>query len=549
MTTDIPKIEESSRFNLFTSIWIVPLIALIIALWLTLEYFSKLGPKIDIIFESNKGLKEGQSQIRYRDVVVGTIEKVALRSSGEGVRVTARMDKEVAPYLNDETKFWIVKPEVGVGGVSGLDTIISGTYINMKSQKKSMTKRSFVGLEESLKESKGGIRLRLNASNSYNVRKGTQLFFKGLPAGSVEKVNISKNAKGVDILLFVDKTFVPYIHSDSKFWVQSALNIAYEHGKLDFSVAPLTNLIRGGIEFSSSGKDIDNTPSEDFVFRLYKNSTIASYKKIGKRGAKELKEYLLDFDESIAKLNYDASVEYEGYDIGRVKDITLYYNKNTHIITSRVLISIDSSIFYDSNDSNYTGEDNLKNAVREGLRASLEEQDPITRIQYIELSFSDDNSSREIVYRGDNAVFPTYKVKKDSIMVGVNSIIDKIKELPLDRLVNSMDRAINSFTDAIDTNKDVTKELIVTTDKTLKSINLLVASKEFKRIPLEINQTLKSLQKSLKSFDTILKGNGDNSLLTSQLSQTLKEVSKTSRDTQRLLKKLEQKPNSLLFGD
>jgi paraquat-inducible protein B len=549
MTTDIPKIKQSSRFNLFSSIWIVPLIALVIALWLTLEYFSKLGPKIDIMFESNKGLKEGQSQIKYRDIVVGTIEKVALRSSGEGVRVTARMDKEVAPYLNDETKFWIVKPEVGVGGVSGLDTIISGTYINMKSQKKRMTKRSFIGLEESLKESKGGIRLHLNASNSYNVRKGTELFFKGLPAGSVEEVNISKNAKGVDILLFVDKTFVPYIHSDSKFWVQSALNIAYEHGKLDFSVAPLTNLIRGGIEFSSSGRDIDSTPPKDFVFRLYKNSTIASYKKIGKRGAKELKEYLLSFDESISKLNYDASVEYEGYDIGRVKDIRLYYNKETHIITSKVVISIDSSIFYDSNNSNYTGEDNLRDAVKEGLRASLEEQDPITRMQYIELSFRDDNSSKEIIYRGEYAIFPTYKEKKGNIMAEVNSIIEKIKKLPLDKLIDSMDRAINSFTETLDANRDVIRELIITTDKMLESINLLVASKEFKNIPSEINQTLKTLQKSLKSFDTILKGNGDNSLLTSQLSQTLKEVSETSRDTQRLLKKLEQKPNSLLFGD
>jgi len=545
----VPIIEESSRFNFFTSIWIVPFVALLIALWLTFEYFTQLGPKIEIVFESNKGLKSGQSQIRYRDVVIGVVEKVALRSSEEGVKVTARMDKEAAPYLNDETKFWIVKPEVGVSGVSGLDTIISGTYINMKSQKKSMSKKFFVGFEESLKGSKDGIKLHLNASDSYNVRKGSPLLFKSMVAGSVEEVAISEDGKSVDIVLFVNKTFVPYVHEDSKFWVQSALNIAYQHGKLDFSVAPLSNLVRGGIEFSSSGEDMHNRPPKDFVFRLYKNSTIAGNKKIGKLGSKELREYLLLFDESIAKLNNDASVEYKGYNIGRVKDIKLSYSKKSHSVRSEVIISIDSAIFYDELDANSTGEENLKQAVIEGLRATLKEQDPITKLQYIELSFNEENQTREIIYQNGYALFPTFKEKGNDLMSGIGGIIEAIKKLPLEQLVESMDRAINSFTNVMESNKDTTKDILLTVDKTLKSVNSVISSKDFKEIPLQVNQTLLALQKSLQSLDSLIKGDDYESLLSSQMTQTLKDVSETSRDTQKLLKKLDQKPNSLIFGD
>ena len=546
MSTQMPIIKESNRFNFFTSIWIVPFVALVIAGWLAFQYFSQLGPKIEITFESNKGLKAGQSQIKYRDVTIGVIEKVVLHSNGTSVRVIARMDKAATPYLNDDAKFWIVKPEVGIGGISGLDTIISGTYINMKSDKKSMNKKKFVGLEESLKDSEDGIRIRLNATNAYNVVKGTPLFFKSMYAGDIEEIDISADGKSVDMILYIKKDFVTYVHEDSKFWVQSALNVGYQNGKVDFTVAPLRNLLRGGIEFSSSGQDSARKLPNDFVFRLYQNSSIADSKKIGRKGEKELKDYILYFDETMSKLNNDASVVYQGYDIGRVKDIILSYNKKTHIIAGKVLITIDSAIFYDDNN---TGDENLKLAVKEGLRASLQKRDPITGLQYIELVFSDENETREIIKTEKYAIFPTLKQGEDGLMSGLTGIIAAIEKLPLEKLVISMDNAINSVTGMLEGNKEATKHLLVTVDKTLNSVNTLVKSKAFNEIPVEINETLVALQQSLKSLDSVIKGNSSESLLSSQMTQTLKEVSQTSRDTQKLLKKLERKPNSLLFGD
>jgi len=190
MSQQIPEIEESRKYNFITSIWIIPFIAIVIALWLAFQYYSKLGPKIEITFQSNEGLKAGQSQIKFRNVPIGKVLKVMLNEHGEGIKVTARINKEATLYLNDDSKFWIVKPEVGIGGISGLDTILSGTYINLMSEKKETKKRDFIGLEQPYRLLEDGDYYHLSASSSHNLKEGTPVFFKSMKAGFVEYVTI-----------------------------------------------------------------------------------------------------------------------------------------------------------------------------------------------------------------------------------------------------------------------------------------------------------------------------------------------------------------------
>ena len=548
MSEKIPIVKESTKFSFILSIWIVPLIALLIALWLALQYYTQLGPKIEITFENNQGLKAGQSQIKFRDIPIGKIEKVSLQTEGNGIKVIARMDKEAAPYLNEDTKFWIVKPEVGIGGVSGLETIISGTYINMYSKKEKMNKKKFIGLEQPFRLLQQGEYFHLNASSAFNIKKGTPVFFKNLQVGYVEYVTISLDGKSVDVIVYIEKPYIPYIHTDTKFWIQSTIDIDYSNGQLDFNVAPLSNLVRGGIEFSSTGEDITKKVPYNHIFRLYKNSSIAADKQIG-RGGKAIREYQMHFNESIAKLSTDASVRYDKFDIGRVKDISLSYNKENRKITGSVIVSIDTSVFFDPSDKNHTGEENLDEAVREGLRASIQEYDFISGLLYINLSFSEENISREIVSGERYPLFPTVASQDTDITSGLTGIIDAIQKLPLDKLVDSMNEAVKSFTGLLDANDKVLQQLLIDLDKTLAGINKMVGTKEFAKVPAELNKTMRELQKSLKTLNGVMKGNSNSSLLSSQLTETLKEVTKASRDTQKMMRKLDRKPNSLIFGD
>ena len=544
MSTQIPKIEESTKFNLLTSIWIVPVVALVIALWLAWQYYAQLGPEIRIIFPNNEGLQAGQSQIKYKDVPVGKVTKIELSEDGKGVIVYARMDKMAEAYLNETTKFWIVKPEVGVSGVSGLETLISGTYINMYAQKREQNKERFYGLTHAYRKNNEGEYFVLTAPEAYSVVKGTPLYFKNLAVGEVEYVTVGLDGKSIDFIVFVNQAYVPYVHKDSKFWVMSTVDMDVSSGRIDLNVAPLSNLVHSGIEFSSRGEDSNDTVPDKFSFYLYKNAALANEKKIGE-GGEAIKIYKMVTHDPIAKLNINAPVRYDGFDVGRVKDMQLHYESKTHKMRGDIILAIDTSSFADQK----SGEENFQTAIKEGLRARVTPTDPITGLLYVDLVFADGNTTRQIEQNGTYALLPSIPMEQSSIMDGVEQMITKSNALPLDDLIVSISKLAKD-TDA--TVKDLHRPLesiLADLKESVKALKKMTSKKSFAAMPDEVNKTLKELTRTLKSTKKVLKGYDSNSLLTRQISQTLKSVTKSSQEMQQFLKMLNRKPNSLIFGD
>ena len=544
MSKQIPKIEESTKFNLLTSIWIVPVVALFIALWLVWQHYSRLGPEIRIIFPKNEGLQAGQSQIKYKDVPVGEVTKIELSEDGKGVIVYARMKKMAADYLNDTTKFWIVKPEVGVTGVSGLETLISGTYINMYAQKKSQTKEQFYGLTHAYRKNTEGEYFVLTAPEAYTVTKNTPVYFKNLQAGQVEYVTVGLDGKSIEFIVFVDRAYVHYIHRDSKFWVMSTFDVDVSSGRLDLNIAPLPNLVHSGIEFSSSGEDRNDTIPEKFSFYLYKNVALANQKKIGEGGT-AVKTYKMITYDSVAKLNINAPVRYKGFDVGHVKGMKLQYESDTHKVKGEILLDIDTSSFSDDK----SGEKNLYNAVKEGLRARVTPTDPITGLLYVDLVLADENTTRQIEQNGTYALLPSIPMEQSGIMDGVERMIAKINALPLDDLIVSISQLAKDSDRAVKDLHQPLQTILADLKESVKALKKMTSKKSFTAMPDEVNKTLKELTRTLKTTKKVIKDYDSNSLLTRQISQTLKSVTKSSQEMQQFLKMLNRKPNSLIFGD
>ncbi|HEY9190264.1 MAG TPA: MlaD family protein [Sulfurovum sp.] len=529
MSTEIPQIDESSKFNLITSIWIVPFIALIIAGWLAYQYFSELGPEIKIVFPENQGLIAGQSQIKYRNVPIGTVKKIVLQKDGEGVTVIARMEKSATRYLNSNARFWIVKPEVGISGVSGLETLISGTYIDMYSEKGGESKKTFPGLTQPYRYTEEGEYFQLSAPSSYGVKQGTPVYFKNIEAGQVEHVNISIDGQSVEFVVFVNKLYVPYVHRSSKFWVKSAVEVSFVHGRLDVSVAPVTHLVQGGIEFSSTGENVSDRVPDKFVFHLHKNATLAEGQVIGKGG-----DFITTFEilteDSIAKLKKDALVQYEGYEVGRVKEIALSYNKDTHKILGQVLVDIDLSSFALKEDDMTRCSNKFTQALEEGLSAKISSTDPLTGTLFVDLVF-DRNTTGRSIQQGEKYV--------------------RIPSLPNDArgLVEGVEALLASLNEVVDDNAEPLQKIVSELQQTVHHLNAMTGTSAFKTMPDELNRTMKELNGTLKTAQKVLKGYDSDSLLTHQVSQTLKEVTETSQEMQEFLKLMNRKPNSLIFGD
>ncbi len=541
MSAQIPQVEESSKFNLITSIWIVPFIALIIAAWLAYQYFSELGPEIKISFSTNEGLNAGQSQIKYRNVPIGTVKKIVLQQDGEGVTVIARMEKSAIPYLNSNAKFWIVKPEVGMSGVSGLDTLISGTYINMHSEKGGKSQKIFSGLSEGYRYSEEGKYFQLTAPSGYNIKEGTPIFLKNIQVGQVEHINISLDGQSVEFAIFIKNLYVPYVHRSSKFWVTSAVDVSFASGRLDVNMAPVTSLLQGGIEFSSTGEDITDTVPNKFAFRLYKNAHLAEGQTIGK-GGDFIQSFEIMTQDSIAKLKRGAFVEYEGYEVGRVKDIELSYNDDTHKILGKILVDIDLSSFASKKDDVIRCQNRFYKAIEEGMSAKITPTDPFTGTLFIDLLFDDNITHRSIKKGKKYVLLPSIKSDKGGIVDEVEKILQKLNKLPLEKLLASINKVV-------DDNAEPVHQVLEDLSKTVKNLNEMTDRKSFKTMPDELDKTMKELTATLRTAKKVVKGYDSNSLLTNQITQTLEIVTKTSEEMQLFLRMLNRKPNSLIFGD
>ena len=543
MPHKIPEIKESTKFNMITSIWIVPFIALVIAGWLGYQHFAERGPEIKIVFHQNEGLVAGQSVIKFRNVPIGKVTKIYVEEGTEGVTVIVRLyTKKAKPYLTENARFWIVKPEVGLNGISGLDTIISGTYINVFSKIGGKEpKRRFIGLTQPYRDSMDGTYFHLKSLDGENVSVGTPIYFKSIKVGQVEYINLALDNKSVDVIIFIDNQYVPYVHENSKFWNQNMVNVDFSKGNLDINIAPVNFILQGGIKFSSTGINKNSTVAYRHVFYLYKNKTEAESKRVGSE-IKEIKTFELLTNNSIANLRLNAPVRFEGFNVGSVKDMKLSYDKINHKMSANILVNIDTSVFKDETNN---GESNFYQAVEEGLRAKLSSFDPITGMLFIDLTFNHNEKNASIVQGNTYARLPMVNSIDESVMTGMTQFLETLNNLPLDKLLTSMNHIADESVKPIEN----INTLILDLQTTVKNINNLTNKKSFNRLPDELSRVLKSLNKTVKSSEKVIKGYDSESLVKYQLTQTLEVLTKTSKEMQVFLKMLNRKPNSLIFGD
>jgi len=546
MSTQIPEIKESSKFNFVTSIWIVPFIALIIAGWLGYQYFEDRGPEIRIIFPVNESLVAGQSVVKFRNVPVGKITDIYVEQEIEGVVVVVRMNsKRSNPYLTEKAKFWIVKPEVGIGGVSGLDTLLSGTYINIYSDLGGKEdKDEYIGLSQPYHDSKNGEYFHLLSLDGQDISVGMPIFYENIKVGQIEYTYLSLDNKSVDTIVFIDKQYAHLVHNDSKFWIKSMINVDFSKGNLDVNIAPLNFMLQGGIVFSSSGEDVNETVDAKRIFPIYKSKTKAESKTIGST-LKNFKKYKLFTDHSTANLRKQAPVRFSGFDIGWVGEIKQNYSKATHKMTAEIVIGIDTSVFEDSSEQNSSGEVNLYEAVTEGLRARLDTLDLISGMLFVDLAFEEKEDNVSITEGKEYAIFPMSKEGSSSMMGSMTRIMDKLSKLPLEKLVNSLDKVINEASEPIANANEMLKEL----KKSAADLSEMTSKKSFKAMPNEVNKTIKELTRTLKSTRKVIDTYGKGSMMNEQLSYTLEILTKTSKEMEVFLRLLNRKPNSLIFGD
>jgi len=558
-----PRVKESKRIQLLTTIWLVPFLAMVIALWLAFKYYAEIGPTIKISFKSNAGLIANQSQIKLRDVTVGMVTKISLSNDGKGVVVQAQMNKEVSEYLNNKAKLWIVHPDIGSHGVSGLDTLLSGSYIELHGVKDESTQRHFIGLENPYLDTEAqGKYYLLSAPESYNITEGSNVYYRMIKVGRVERVGIAPNGEKINFTIFVEDKYSNYINKKSKFYTQSSFSVDFSQAKIDMHLASLSQLVHGGISIYTP---IQSLKEKGKKYKVLKGELFPLYKSLSQLKSKQLMNgkksqiYTFIFTKAKHKLEIGSPVEFQGFQVGYITDIESRFNDYNNTMESKIYALLYTSSFTNNIENNNSS--NLEKLVENGLKAKLASAIPMVGAEYIDLIF-DKKIKAKIVNQDNNLIFPT--ISKES---STNNIIDdtkkllvKLEKLPLENLLKSataliddsrkpMKKILTNVDSILIKSKKPIKQILKDLEKTMKNINKLSKNEALQQIPQNTNRTLQELEQTLQELQTFTQGYDMNSQFSAELSATLRELSIAAESIGRVSRKLEKKPNSLLLGD
>jgi paraquat-inducible protein B len=534
-------------------VWIVPLITGLIAIWLAWDTFSKRGPTITISFDSAAGLTAGQSQLKYKNVVMGTVKSITVAPNLTKVMVTIETAREAEPLLTDKTIFWVVKPELFAGNITGLETLLSGSYIGMRpSAEKGNPKRDFVGEQDPpvLQAWTKGTSYRLKSKRLGSISLGSPIFYRDLDVGTVLGWDIGDLASSVTIHAFVRAPFDQYVHNDSTFWNASGLSVKLTGSGISVQMESLRALLLGGIAFDTPVDSAQKVAATDHGFQLY-----ATFEEAKSAGFGRQIQLLSYFPGSVAGLDVGADVTLHGLKVGEVTDVSLVFDPKTDRVVAPVHYRVEAGRI--GNLAAAQGMDDFKLAqemIKRGLRATLQAPSLITSGKIIALERVDDPAPAEVERQGDNVyVIPTSEVGGfDTLARSANELLSKINRIDFDKIGKSIAGAADGLDSTI--NGPQLKKTLAALEAAMIDVQDIAkkldtdAGPALQRLPAIANQLQEAITKANRLFGSINAGYGDDSRFRRDLDRLLPQLTDTARSIRALTDLLSRHPEALIKG-
>src|SRR3954470_19165926 len=175
------------RRGRLSTVWIVPLLAIVAAGALAIRTYLRMGPTIYITFDSADGIEAGVSQVRFKNVPVGKVTAVDISSDRKRIVAKVELTKSGASLAVSDSQFWVERPRIGVGGVSGLGTLISGAFIQVDVGTSTDEVSSFVGLEKppGVTSDQHGTRFKLTTTDAGSLAPQSPVYIQRQSVGTI----------------------------------------------------------------------------------------------------------------------------------------------------------------------------------------------------------------------------------------------------------------------------------------------------------------------------------------------------------------------------
>jgi paraquat-inducible protein B len=377
-------------------VWIVPIVAVLVGISLVVHSILQEGPTITVTFKTGDGLTANKTEVKYRNVIIGQVSDVELSNDQKSVNATIKLAKQAESFTREDSQFWVVRPRIGAGGVSGIDTLLSGDYIGADIGQANGRAKNFKGLENppAITYGEPGKRFTLHTQDLGSLDIGSPVYYRKIPVGQVVAYGLDPDGKGVNIDLFIHAPNDQYVTENTRFWNASGIDVSVGANGFAVKTESLSSMLVGGIAFRAPEYSPNDKPAaEEYAYELFEDQQSALAPPNGKP------QFLaLRFDQAMRGLKVDAPVEFLGMEIGKVVSVNLDFDaqKRTFPVNVGIVIypqrlgqahtKMIKALNHDPNDEAASVR-MIGSFIENGLRAQARTGNLLTGQLYISLDF------------------------------------------------------------------------------------------------------------------------------------------------------------------
>ena len=522
-TSHFPEADVRLKKS-FSLVWLIPIIAIVVGGIMAVQAIATKGPLITITFSDASGLVAGKTQVRYKDVTVGLVETIQLSDDLSSVIVEARMDNSIKPYLVDTTQFWIEKARISAGEVSGLGTLLSGSYIGMDPGEGTKSARLFGALDAPPVVTTGlpGRHFFLDAESLGSLNRKSPVYYKQIKVGEVISYELKEDGSGVKTQIFINEPYDKFVKTSSRFWNASGIDLKLDSKGFSVSTESLTSILSGGISFDTPvGFEMEYEAEIGTVFHLFRNHDASKEMHFFKRNY-----FFAMFPHSVRGLKPGAPVEFLGFKVGEVVDLKLEFDVDKVEFKAPVLFFIEPERIQLPDESVVYPEGLISEMVRRGLRVQLKNGNLLTGQLYVDLVMQPNAKEQEIGDSLAHPLLPSIPSDVEALTSSVRSILDDMKQIQFKRLGNDMHETLTLLNSNLERTDGLFKEINA---ETMPQVEAALTS---------LQDTMSALSKSV----------GDDSALNQDARIALAELAEAARAFKVLSEYLANHPESLIKG-
>lgn len=529
MPAGIPEPQRRQRPRWLPSlVWLIPIVAAIVGLSLLIHTLAQRGPGITVTFRSAEGLVPGKTAVRYKDVDIGLVKTIRLAPDRSHVIVGIDLTKDAESFSASDTRFWVVRPRFASSGISGLETMLSGSYIGVDAGKSEELASEFKGLEAPplVTTDTTGKQFVLSASDLGSLDIGSPVYYRRVQVGQVVAFQLDPNGRDITLRIFVNKPYDHLVTADTRFWHASGIDLKLDAAGFKLNSQSLVTMLLGGIAFQ--------TPDESNVKQMAGENTqfaLASDQAEALKNKEESEPILavLNFDQSVRGLSPGAQVDFRGMIVGQVRSIGIEYlddQKRFRLPVTVELFPMRLGFRAKDLENKKHARDIVSALVNRGMRAQLRTGNLLTGQLYVALDFFPKAAPAKANFDGPLPELATTPGGFDELQTQLGNIVTRIDKVPLDQIGKDLQTAIVSL-----------NTMLGNADALVRQLNGDVAP--------QVVTALQDVRKTLRSADGALASDAP---LQQDLRRMLQELTRSAASLRTLTDYLERHPEALLRG-